>query len=153
MLDRWRPLRLVLDDATLADDEIALFGTFGEDDELEIWHTRADLGAHLEIGDEFETPFRMGGARSIHAVLPESGTLFGIYGVERLRQRAHLTGATHHQASARALAQATGVVSVISPTAQKGALRICLCRGKARIGTVSRISRPRFEQTATVGCP
>jgi hypothetical protein len=87
MLDSWRPLRLVLDDATLTDDEIALFATFGEDDELELWHTRADLGAHLEIGDEFETPFPMGGARSVHAVSPESGTLFGIYGVERLRQR------------------------------------------------------------------
>jgi hypothetical protein len=87
MLDRWRPLRLVLDDATLTDDEVALFATFGEDDELEVWHTRADLGAHLEIGDEFETPFPMGGARSIHAVSPESGMLFGVYGVERLLQR------------------------------------------------------------------
>jgi hypothetical protein len=87
MLERWRPLRLVLDDATLTADEIALFATFGEDDELELWHTRADLGAHLEIGDEFETPFPMGGARSIHAVSPESGTLFGIYGVDRLRHR------------------------------------------------------------------
>jgi hypothetical protein len=85
--ERWRPLRLVLDDATLTAEEIAVFGTFSEDDELELWHTRADLGAHLEIGDEFETPFPMGGARSVHAVSPESGTLFGIYGVERLRQR------------------------------------------------------------------
>jgi hypothetical protein len=87
MLDRWRPLRLVLDDATLTDDEITLFRTFAEDDELEIWHTRADRDARLEIGDEFETPFPMGGARSVHAISPESGMLFGIYGVERLRQR------------------------------------------------------------------
>ena len=86
-LDSWRPLRLVLDDATLTDHEIALFATFGEDDELELWHTRPDLGSHLEIGEEFETPFAMGGARSVHVVSTESGTLFGIHGVERLRQR------------------------------------------------------------------
>jgi hypothetical protein len=88
MLEHWRPLRLVLDNATLTDEEVALFEMFARDEELEIWHTRADIDPHLEIGEEFDPGFRVGGARTVNALTRESGTMFGIYGVDRLRQRA-----------------------------------------------------------------
>lgn len=86
VLERSRPLRLVLDDATLSDEEVALYETFAEDDELEIWHTRADVDPHLELGEEFDPGFRVGGARTVNALTRESGTMFGIYGVDRIRQ-------------------------------------------------------------------
>lgn len=87
MLDRWRPLRLVLDDATLTDEEVGLFDALtGE--ELEIWNTRDDFDPHLEIGQEFDPGFRVGGARTVNALSKESAMMFGIYGVDRLRERA-----------------------------------------------------------------
>ena len=89
MLEKWRPLRLVLDNETLADDEVALFTTLAEDKELEIWHTRADLDAHLEIGEEFDSGFNMGGSRLARTISAERGSTFGIYGVDRLRERAN----------------------------------------------------------------
>jgi hypothetical protein len=88
MPEKWRPLRLVLDNATLTADEVDLFVTFAEDDELEIWHAGSDLDRHLEIGEEFDSGFNMGGARLAHAISAENGVTFGIYGVDRLRERA-----------------------------------------------------------------
>lgn len=86
MIDRWRPLRLVVDDASVSAENVALLKTFAEDAELEIWHTRADVDPHLEIGDEFDTGFSMGGSRTVLAISAESNTMLGIYGVDRLQQ-------------------------------------------------------------------
>ena len=94
MLNRWRPLRLVLDDATVTAEEVALFTTFAEDDELEIWHTRPDAEPRLELGDQFDPGFPMGGGRTVNALSTESGVMFGIYGVDRLRQQASEIAAT-----------------------------------------------------------
>ena len=56
MLDHWRPLRLVLDDATLTDAELSLFKTFAEDEELDIWHTRAFEIAQLHGSSSVRFP-------------------------------------------------------------------------------------------------
>lgn len=86
MSDRWRPLRLVIDDVSVSDGDAALLKTFAEDAELEIWHTRADVDPHVEIGDEFDKGFPMGGARTVLAISAESSTMLGIYGVDRLEE-------------------------------------------------------------------
>jgi hypothetical protein len=86
MSDRWRPLRLVIDNASVSDEAVALLQTFAEDPELEIWRTRPDLDPHLEIDEEFDTGFPVGGSRSVFAISPDSHTLFGIYGVDRLQR-------------------------------------------------------------------
>jgi hypothetical protein len=42
----------VLDNATLTDEEVALFEAFAGDEELENWHTRPNIDPHLEIGED-----------------------------------------------------------------------------------------------------
>jgi hypothetical protein len=88
MLDRRRPLRLVLDDPSLSADDVALLRVFAADAELEIWHTRQGIEQHLEVVDDFDTPFPMGGSRTVFGISAESSTMFGIYGVDRLREQA-----------------------------------------------------------------
>lgn len=78
----------MLDDATLDSPDVSLLKTFAEDEELDVWHTRGDLEPRLEIKEGFKAPAAMGGAMSVHALSREAATMFGIYGVERLRQRA-----------------------------------------------------------------
>jgi len=88
-LDRWRPLRLAVDDATVSADDISLLRVFAQDDELELWHTGTDVEPRFELAEPFESGFPTDGARSVHTVHANGGVgFFGIYGIERMSERA-----------------------------------------------------------------
>lgn len=89
---RWRPLRLVVDDSSLAANAVGLLELLAAEEELELWHTRPDAMPRLELGEPFTGPLRTGGALSVNA-RGETGTRFGIYGVDRLREEAHALAA------------------------------------------------------------
>jgi hypothetical protein len=87
--DKWRPLRLVLDGATLAAEEVELLVSFAQEEELELWRTAPNVLPRLEIGEPFDTFPAMGGALSIHDFAPNRNAgVFGVYGTERLRRQA-----------------------------------------------------------------
>lgn len=92
----WRPLRLVVDDATLTADDGRLLTLLAAEEELELWHTRPDAIPRLELGSPFTGPFRTGGALSVTAKGEQSGTYFGIYGVDRLREEARTVAAASY---------------------------------------------------------
>jgi hypothetical protein len=93
MQQRWRPLRLVVDDPSLNADDVSLLDLLATEEELELWHTRPDAMPRLELGQPFTGPLRTGGALSINAIGEQTGTLFGIYNVDRLREEAHALAA------------------------------------------------------------
>jgi hypothetical protein len=93
MQQRWRPLRLVVDDPSLDADDAGLLDLLATEEELDLWHTRADAMPRLELGEPFTGPLRTGGALSINAIGEQTGTFFGIYNVDRLREETHALAA------------------------------------------------------------
>jgi hypothetical protein len=87
--DKWRPLRLVLDDTTLTAEEVDLLVSFAQEEEFELWRTAPNVLPRLEIGEPFDASPAMRGALSIRDFAP-NGTagVFGVYGTQRLRQQA-----------------------------------------------------------------
>jgi hypothetical protein len=100
MQQRWRPLRLVVDDASLTADDVGLLDLLAAEEEFQLWHTRPDAVRRLELGEPFDGPLRTGGALSVTALDEETGTLFGIYNVDSLRGEAHALAAASDDAEA-----------------------------------------------------
>jgi hypothetical protein len=84
----WRPLRLVIDDATLQSAEVELLVALSNEEELEIWHTSESRKHRFEIRKPFDAFPGMRGAVSMRAYSLDTITSFGVYGTERLRERA-----------------------------------------------------------------
>ena len=84
-----RPLRLILDDDSLVEQDLRLLSAFAAYPEVELTHTAPDAYPRFEIGEPFEPGLRMVGAVSI-LERGEGGRsgMFGVYGVDRLKHRA-----------------------------------------------------------------
>ena len=90
--DGWRPLRLVLDDDSLTEEDISTVLAFSDYEEVEVWHTDPNVLPHLELQEPSQDylPIRKIG---------EPGVSFSSFGV-------HLT--QHLADRARRLAEETG---------------------------------------------
>ncbi len=101
----WRPLKLVLDDESLGPDDVALLTNFVSYPELELWRTAPDAYPRFEIDEPFDTtPLAIGGAVSILTRAEGGGAgVFGVYGLNRLRERADQIAAEHGIAATAAL--------------------------------------------------
>jgi hypothetical protein len=86
--EKWRPLRLVADDANLSAADLDLLEILASEDELDLWHTAGARLPRLDLGTPFDAPFQMAGSLTIETTTEHSAGIFGVYGTERLAARA-----------------------------------------------------------------
>jgi hypothetical protein len=86
--ERWRPLRLVLDDDTLAAEDINELIAFGDYDEVELFRTAAAALPRLEIQEPAEDFV------PIHTVSNDGAGIFWVAHATRLRERTRETAST-----------------------------------------------------------
>ena len=82
--DGWRPLRLVLDDDSLTEEDISTVLAFSDYEEVEVWHTDPNVLPHLELQEPSQDylPIRKIGE-------PEASfSSFGVHLAQHLADRA-----------------------------------------------------------------
>lgn len=82
--ERWRPLRLLLDDDTLSEQDIAGLLNFGHYNEVALTRTAADALPRLEIREPSEDFV------PIHEVTEHGTGLFSVWHAARVRERAQM---------------------------------------------------------------